>query len=181
MLYFFFSHIHSLARKNISAASSVGEPPEAGSDLASPVESLCRTFYMDSALQQSVPDDLPEVSAPDAASETSSGVEVRPVTSTPGSPLVCSGESSTQGHNVSKRVKRKKNDIDDLMMETLAANRQRLNELTAGVAAVDEDEHFLLSLKGLLGKLDERKKEHIKSQIHSLLVEAVYPKNGTDA
>ncbi|XP_049272020.1 uncharacterized protein LOC125758643 [Rhipicephalus sanguineus] len=43
------------------------------------------------------------------------------------------------------------------------------------VASPDEDEHFLLCLRGLLAIVDDRKKERIKLQIHSLLVEAAYP------
>lgn len=61
------------------------------------------------------------------------------------------------------------------MMSTLTANQQRLKELTQAAKATDQDEHFLLSLKGLLAKLDEQKKERIKLQIYSLLVEAAYP------
>lgn len=71
--------------------------------------------------------------------------------------------------------KRKKNDLDGLMISALAANQQRLNELTKAAKTTDEDEHFLLSLRGLLAKVDDRKKERIKLQIHNLLVEAAYP------
>nr|XP_050027327.1 transcription factor Adf-1-like [Dermacentor andersoni] len=171
----------SLARQDASAALSLGHSVESASDSTSSVGGSCRTFYIDSTQDASIPDEVLQVlSTPDASSNPSSEVDSRPVTIAPGTSSVCSDKSYAPPNNSNKPAKRKQKDLDDLMNTTLAANRQRLNELTTAVTSVDEDEHFLLSLKGPLVKVDGRKKEHIKLQIYSLLVEAAYPPHAAE-
>ncbi|KAL1416935.1 hypothetical protein MTO96_027376 [Rhipicephalus appendiculatus] len=168
----------SLPRKDTSASASLdGHAPDSDRET---VEGLCHTFYIDST-DVPIPDEHLEVSSPaDISSVQSSEVDACPVASPPGTSSVSSAESFTQHQNVNRAAKKKKNDLDDLMMSTLAANQERLKELTKAAQATDEDEHFLLSLKGLLAKVDDRKKERIKLQIYSLLVEAAYPPDAED-
>lgn len=182
MICFFSPAIHSKAGQESSAALSLGRAIEPATDSSSSVEGLCRTFYVDSTEDAPVSADLDQVlSTPDALVVPGSEVDSQAVASAAEqASSACSDKSYGKPSNTNKPPKRKQKDLDDLMMTTLTANRERLNELAAAATSVDEDEYFLLSLKGLLGKLDARKKEHIKLQIHTLLVEAAYPPNATD-
>ncbi|XP_075744113.1 uncharacterized protein LOC142802914 [Rhipicephalus microplus] len=56
--------------------------------------------------------------------------------------------------------KRNQVDIDELVVATLTENRKRLNELK--YSNTDQDELFLLSMKPLLARLEDRKKEMTK-------------------
>uniref|UniRef100_G3ML77 MADF domain-containing protein n=1 Tax=Amblyomma maculatum TaxID=34609 RepID=G3ML77_AMBMU len=168
----------SLARRDepTAAVPLTQQPLEPVNDSIASVEGLCRTFYIDSTQEEmSLPEDIMQVSPlPEASRESSNEGDNRSAANVPS----CSGETAASDR--SKRTKRKKSDLDDLMLSTLQANRHRLNELKTAAMSVDDDEHFLLSLKGLLGKVDERRKELLKLKIHKLLVEEAFKLNDTD-
>ncbi|KAL1429605.1 hypothetical protein MTO96_015987 [Rhipicephalus appendiculatus] len=85
-------------------------------------------------------------------------------------------DDSTYPQAQAKRGSAKRNkqsDLDELMVKTLIDNRKCMQHLTS--SADHGDEAFLLGLKPLLAKINEKDKAHLKLKMHAMLVEAAFP------
>lgn len=144
------------------------------------VEALCNTFYYENSAQR-LPSSDDDARSDSVRRDEHVDTQLSPPSDArrdvssenPLGPSTVSARLPSAKKATSHSSKRKQSDIDELMVATLLQNRQRLNEMSAAV--VDHDEYFLLSMKPLLAKLNNRKKELMKLNIHSLLIEAAHP------
>lgn len=158
------------------------------SDSSTSAEALLESLYMDSSEDTNVTQDVPLAQATDVpevgdtlahSSSLSDSDFIEddhqgPSASGAGSSSCdTAGPTPPTGNRKRLAQKRKQVDIDELMVTALTENRHRLNELKSTIP--DPDEIFLLSMKPLLSRLDDRKKEITKLRIHKLLVVAAFP------
>ncbi|XP_077512263.1 uncharacterized protein LOC144123283 [Amblyomma americanum] len=117
----------SLAKRDETAVHAQSLDPAA--DSAASVEGLCRSFYVDSTEEElALPDETEGLSTSVSASapmEPSNETHFQPAHSGQPAPSgqPASSETSAPGKNFGKRAKRKRTDLDEIMMSTLQANR----------------------------------------------------------
>lgn len=142
-------------------------PPQSDADnTLTTVEDICGSFFVDSAVESRYDDALDEP-AQNQALPSDETLNKQICNDGPTAP-----PQAKRG--TSKKNKRRDRDIDELMMSTLTENRKRLHQLNSSVE-VDADELFLLSLKPMLAKINEKQTAVLKLKMHEMLVEAAFP------
>lgn len=125
------------------------------------VQDICDTFFVG---VESPNDDVPNETAETPACPSNKTQTAHPC------------DDRTYPHEQAKRGPAKRNkqsDLDELMVKTLMDNRKHMQHLTS--SADDGDEAFLLGLKPLFAKINEKDKAHLKLKMHAMLVEAAFP------
>ncbi|XP_070390854.1 uncharacterized protein [Dermacentor albipictus] len=159
------------------------------SDSSMSPEALFQSLYMDGSEDTSLVEDVPIAQATDVTevgdtlapstslcdNDLAEGNRQGPSESGAGSsPCATACPTQPTGNKKGHFQKRKQANIDELMVTALIENREQLNELKSS-SNTDQDELFLLSMKPLLARLHDRKKEMTKLRVHKLLMEAAFP------